>query len=156
MIYRVGDTYGTLTHKLLIDPSVSHAEKVIVSTRGSDEYHVERPTLREIDLIRQRGAHSGDPVFQHPITPGYEGFIPRINGKFGQRFSIAATEGLADFERETQRNRSNARRMKHRGALRATNLGGRSLGERSVNTLLFWLGSADSCLTQFRFKFHSY
>lgn len=133
MIYRVGDTYGSLTHKLLIDPSVSHAEKVIVSTRSSDEYHVKRPTLREIDLVRQRGAHSGDPVYQHPVTPGYEGFIPRINGKFGQRFSIAATEGLADFERETLRNRSNARRMKHRGALRATNLGGRSLGERSVS-----------------------
>lgn len=99
---------------------------------------MDRPTLREIDLIRARGANSGDPIYQHPLVPGYEGFIPRINGKYGQRFSIAATEGLADFERESLRNRCKARKMRHRGALQATSSGGRSLGERSVCSPILW------------------
>lgn len=134
LIYRVGDTYGAVSHKLLIDPCVAHAEKLVLSNRSYDDYHVDRPTLCEIDLIRTRAANSGDPIYQHPIVPGYEGFIPRINGKYGQRFSIAATEGLADFERESLRNRCKARKMKHRGALQASSTGGRSLGERSVCT----------------------
>lgn len=131
-IYRVGDTYGTLTHKLMIDPCVAHAEKIVLSDRIADDYHVYRPTLREIDLIRSRESN-GDPVYKHPMTPGYEGFIPRINGKFGQRFSISATEGLSDFERDSQKNRLEARRLKHRGALlKSTSTRGRSLGERSL------------------------
>lgn len=130
-IYRVGDTYGTVTHKLLVDPCVSHAEKIVLSNRNSDDYHLERPTLREIDLVREMGS-SEDPIYQHPMVPGYEGFVPRINGKFGQRYSIAATEGLADFEREGLRQRCKARQLRHRGALQETQSSGRSLGERSV------------------------
>lgn len=130
-IYRVGDTYGTVTHKLLVDPCVAHAEKIVLSNRSCDDYHMERPTMREIDLVREMGS-SGDPIYQHPMVPGYEGFVPRINGKFGQRFSIAATEGLADFEREGLRQRCKARQLRHRGALQDTHTGGRSLGERSV------------------------
>lgn len=38
--YRVGDTYGSLTHKVLIDPCTHHAEKLILSNRITDDYHV--------------------------------------------------------------------------------------------------------------------
>lgn len=51
------------------------------------------------------------------MTPGYEGFVQRINVKFGQRVSIAASEGLGDFEEKVLRNKRNARYLKHRGAL---------------------------------------
>lgn len=112
---------------------MNHAEKIILSNRSCDDYHVERPTLREIDLVRERGDANGDPVYRHPILPGYEGFVPRKNAKFGQRFSVAATEGLADFEIESLRNRCKNRKLRHRGALQSTTAGGgRSLGERSV------------------------
>lgn len=39
-IYRVGDTYGSLTHKVLIDPCVHHAERLVLSNRLTDDYHV--------------------------------------------------------------------------------------------------------------------
>lgn len=38
--YRIGDTYGSTTHKLLLDPTVSHAEKLIISDRSRDDYDV--------------------------------------------------------------------------------------------------------------------
>lgn len=134
-IFRVGDTYGTQTHKLLVDPCVPHAERLVLSDRCCDDYHVERPTLCEIDLVRTaRGGRdqTGDPVYVHPMMPGYEGFVPRLHGKFGQRYSIVATEGLAEFERDRQRRRQLERRLRHAGAIEAAGSGGRSLGERSV------------------------
>lgn len=36
----MGDTYGTTTHKLLLDPTVSHAEKLVLSDRTADDYQV--------------------------------------------------------------------------------------------------------------------
>lgn len=134
-IYRVGDTYGNVTHKLLVDPCVAHAERLVLSDRSRDDWAVERPTLCEIDLVRAAGGgqhETGDPIYRHPMMPGYEGFVPRINGRFGQRYSIAATEGLAEFEVDRLRRRAKDRRLRHRGALQATGTGGRSLGERSV------------------------
>lgn len=110
-----------------------HAEKIILSNRSGDDYHVERPTLREIDLVCGRCDANGDPVYRHPILPGYEGFVPKKNSKCGHRFSVAATSGLADFEMEWLRQRCNNRKLRHRGALQSTMVGGgRSLGERSV------------------------
>lgn len=38
--YRVGETYGSLTHRLLIDPCIHHAEKLILSNQVTDDYHV--------------------------------------------------------------------------------------------------------------------
>lgn len=38
--YRCGETYGNLTHKVLLDPTVNHAETLILSNRISDDYEV--------------------------------------------------------------------------------------------------------------------
>lgn len=38
--YRIGDTYGTTTHKVLLDPAVHHAEKLVLSDRNVDDYNV--------------------------------------------------------------------------------------------------------------------
>lgn len=38
--FRCGETYGSLTHKLLIDPTVNHAETIILSNRVVDDYEV--------------------------------------------------------------------------------------------------------------------
>lgn len=137
-IYRTGDTYGNLTHKLIIDPCISHAENIILSNRNSDDYHVYRPTLREIDLVRDHELE-GDPIYKHPVIPGYEGFIPKVNGIFGQRFSIAATEGIANFQREQLKKRCEERKLRHRGVLQSSTItSGRSLGERSVSLYIVY------------------
>lgn len=71
------------------------------------------------------------------MIPGYEGFVPRINGTYGQRFSVAATEGLAKFQMDGLRNRRKRNVLRHRSAIQQKLVKGRSLGERSVRILFF-------------------
>lgn len=141
--YRIGDTFGSQTHKLLIDPCTGHSEKIILSDRTIDDYHIKRPTLQEIDIVKNRERQSGDAIYKYPIIPGYEGFVPRINGKYGQRFYVAASEGLAEFQMDEIRNRRKRNVLKHRGALQEKLVKGRSLGERLVK--LFSLDKHVTC-----------
>lgn len=131
----MGDTYGKQTHKLLVDPCISHAERLILSNRNADDYHVQRPTLREIDLVRNH-ERDGDPIYKHPTIPGYEGFIPHLNDKVGYRYSIAAIDSIAEFEKHMQKMRCQARMLKHRSAVQDKAAYTRSLGERSVRSSL--------------------
>nr|CAI5839729.1 unnamed protein product [Callosobruchus analis] len=94
--YRIGDTFGTTTHKVLLDPTVHHAEKLVLSDRSGDDFQSFRPATREIDIVNER---HGDTIYRHPMVPGYEGFVPKEHGKFGQRYTVQATEALADFEK---------------------------------------------------------
>ncbi|KAG5899625.1 hypothetical protein JTB14_037283 [Gonioctena quinquepunctata] len=100
--YRLGDTYGTLTHKVLLDPTVCHAEKLVLSDRSADDYQTFRPAPREIDIVNER---HGDTIYKHPMIPGYEGFVPKEHGKFGQRYTVQAIEALSDFEKFQMANR---------------------------------------------------
>ncbi|KAF3422306.1 hypothetical protein E2986_12851 [Frieseomelitta varia] len=85
--YRCGETYGSLTHKLLLDPTV------------------QRPPKDDIDTVNAR-YKTTDPIFIHPIKPGYEGFTPKLLARNGQRYTVLATEGLAEFERQQLRNKA--------------------------------------------------
>lgn len=100
--YRIGDTYGTTTHKVLLDPTVHHAEKLVLSDRLHDDYQVFRPAQRDIDIVNER---QGDTVYKHPMLPGYEGFVPREHGLFGQRYTVQTTEALSEFEKLQMRDR---------------------------------------------------
>lgn len=130
--YRVGDTFGTTTHKLLIDPCISHAENLVLSDNRADNYDVYRPSKRDIELVKER-EKQGDVVFKHPIIPGYDGLVPKIQGRFGQTFTVNATEGIANFERDMEYKRCKDRKMEVLQTLQATDTGGRHLGERSVS-----------------------
>ncbi|XP_044730261.1 UPF0605 protein CG18335-like [Chrysoperla carnea] len=114
--YRVGDTYGHTTHKLLLDPSVSHSEKLVLSDRTVDDYQVFRPPPRDVDIVDARFRYN-DAIYKHPLVPGYEGFVPREHGRFGQRFTVQATEGLASFERKQQEERESNNQLIKLGAL---------------------------------------
>lgn len=103
--YRCGETYGSLTHKLLLDPTVNHAETLILSNRVTDDYEVQRPPKDDIDTVNSR-YKTTDPIFIHPIKPGYEGFTPKLIARNGQRYTVLATEGLAEFERQQLRNKA--------------------------------------------------
>lgn len=133
--YRIGDTFGSHTHKLLIDPCAGHSEKILLSDRSTDDYHVERPTLQEIDIVKNHERDAGDTIYKYPTIPGYEGFVPRINGTYGQRFSVAATEGLAKFQMDNLRNKRKRNVLRHRGAVQEKLNKGRSLGERLVRNV---------------------
>lgn len=73
-MYRVGDTYGNTTHKLLVDPSINHAEKLVLSDRTVDQYQVYRPPEKDVDVVRTR-VRQGNSIYAHPMIPGYEGLI---------------------------------------------------------------------------------
>ncbi|KAJ8967146.1 hypothetical protein NQ314_003061 [Rhamnusium bicolor] len=73
--YRLGDTYGTTTHKVLLDPTVHHAEKIVLSDRRRDDYQAYRPPLRDIDIVNDR---HGDTIYKHPMVPGYEGELRKM------------------------------------------------------------------------------
>lgn len=132
-IYRCGDTYGSLTHFLLLDPCSSHGQSLTLSNRGCSDYHVERPTLTELDLARKREERI-DSVYKHPMVPGYEGFIPRYRERLGNRFTIAAIDGMSEFERNFLRKRCDEKKMKVRGALQSREIPERRIGEMSQQT----------------------
>ncbi|XP_045528378.1 elongator complex protein 3 isoform X1 [Pieris brassicae] len=110
--YRIGDTYGSTTHKILLDPSVNHSERLVLSDRTADDFQIFRPPQQAIDVVNAR-FRNGDPVYKHPMIPGYEGFLPRLNAHFGQRYTVAATEALSEFQK-LQLNQRSARNQLER------------------------------------------
>nr|CAD7590749.1 unnamed protein product [Timema genevievae] len=172
--YRMGDTYGSQTHKLLLDPTVNRSEKLVLSDRTVDDYQVQwrhsdhrtfravddyqvqwrhsdhhtfrtvddyqvfRPPQRDIDIVEGRFM-SGDPIYQHPTIPGYEGFIPRINAKFGQRYSVQATEALSEFENEQMKAREALNLLHRQGALQDGRYCPRDIEDRQLTENQFRL-----------------
>lgn len=38
--YRIGETFGKTTHKIMLDPHIQLAEKLVLSDRSTDSYQV--------------------------------------------------------------------------------------------------------------------
>ncbi|XP_065172664.1 CIMIP2 protein CG18335-like [Atheta coriaria] len=136
--YRVGNSYGSTTHKLLLDPSVGHSEKLILSDRNVDDYQVVRPAQRDIDIVNSRIKHGGE-IYQHPTIPGYEGFVPRLNGLFGQRYTVQATEALSQFQELQQADAKALNQLMRQGALQDKKWDPRDLDDRELTTSEFTL-----------------
>ncbi|XP_066997275.1 CIMIP2 protein CG18335 [Anabrus simplex] len=115
-LYRVGDTYGSLTHKLLLDPTITRSENLVLSDRTMDDYQVLRPPHKDLDIVKAR-FREGDPLYQHPMMAGYEGFIPRANKVLGQTFSVAAAEGLSEFFKSQMKYRHAAKQLQRTSQL---------------------------------------
>ena len=72
-VFRAGNTYGSCTHKLLVDPTINHSQNLILSDRTPDDHQVFRPAQKDIDIVKAR-FRQGNTIYQHPMIPGYEGF----------------------------------------------------------------------------------
>ncbi|XP_076674004.1 CIMIP2 protein CG18335 [Andrena cerasifolii] len=127
--YRCGETYGSITHKLLLDPTVNHAETLILSNRLTDDYEVQRPPKDDIDVVNARYKKT-DPIYVHPIMPGYEGFTPKLNARNGQRYTVLATEGLSEFERQQMKNKAALNELRRTIALQSGQGEPRNLKDR--------------------------
>lgn len=112
-----------------MDPTVHHAEKLVISDRTADDYQVFRPPIRDIDVVNDR---LGDTVYKHPMLPGYEGFVPREHGLFGQRYSVQATEALSDFEKAQMQNRAILNDLQKISALQEGRWDPKNLDDRQV------------------------
>ncbi|KAF6205071.1 hypothetical protein GE061_019238 [Apolygus lucorum] len=102
--YKLGDTYGSLTHKILLDPTTTHSEKLVLSDRTVTDFEVTRPTKDVIDLVDGR-KQTRDAKYAHPMVPAYAGFVPMLRGKSGMTYTVAAEEGVAEFEKNQMKKR---------------------------------------------------
>lgn len=96
---------------------------------------VTRPTLREIDATgtivpRHEDEDLRDTIYQKPLMPGYEGYIPRTQSKYGRRYAVVTSEGLSEFERECLRTRTQMKKLRHRTAQPISTISEYSLGDR--------------------------
>lgn len=94
---RVGKTYGRQTHKLLIDPCTNHAPELIVAPIHAVPELKDFPTQNEIKILHDRQEFT-DTVYNHPIIPGYGGFVPNLFTQTGKRYVAAAAAGVAEHE----------------------------------------------------------
>ena len=63
------------------------------------------------------------------------GFIPKLLARNGQRYTVLATEGLAEFERQQLRNKAALNEVKKIVAIQSGQGEPRNLEERLVNYL---------------------
>ncbi|CAD6216314.1 GSCOCG00004466001-RA-CDS [Cotesia congregata] len=129
--YRCGETYGSLTHKLLVDPTINRSERLILSNRVKDDYEVLRPPKDDIDIVNARSKRR-DVIYTHPMIPGYQGFMPNLNARLGHRYSVIASEGLADFERQQMKSRAALNHLRKVRALHDGYGEPRSLDDRQL------------------------
>lgn len=134
--YRLGNTYGTTTHKVLLDPTVHHSQKLVLSDRTVDDYYIYRPPARDIEIVNERQGHS---IYRHPMIPGYEGFVPTEHAQFGQRYSVQATEALSAFEKAQTLNRIAQRQIAKIGYLQDNQWDPKTLEDKELTQTQFKL-----------------
>lgn len=134
---RVGKTYGTQTHKLLIDPCINHAPELIVAPIHAVPELKDCPTQGEVKILHDRQEFT-DTAYNHPIIPGYGGFVPNLFKQTGKRYVAAAAAGVAEHETLMQLYRCDARTLRHRDLLESGNgLFEHKLNERLVRIWVF-------------------
>ncbi|XP_012532112.1 UPF0605 protein CG18335 [Monomorium pharaonis] len=124
-----GETYAKATHKLLLDPAIKHARTLVLADRAAVDYEAWRPSKSDVNVVNTRFKRT-DPLFVHPMLPGYEGFVPGSNARLGQRYAVCATEGLADFERLRLRNKAALDRLRRTVDVQCGRAEPRNLEER--------------------------
>ncbi|XP_071559747.1 CIMIP2 protein CG18335 [Temnothorax nylanderi] len=127
--FSCGETYAKATHKLLLDPTINHARTLVLANYAAEDYEAWRPSESDIRVVNTRFKRT-DPLFVHPMLPGYEGFVPGTNDGLGQRYAVRATEGLADFERQQLRSKAALDRLRRTIGVQCGQAEPRNLEER--------------------------
>jgi hypothetical protein len=94
---------------------------------------------------------TNDTIYKHPIIPGYEGktsfigttieyqyfvpgFVPREHNLMGQRFTVQATEALAEFEKLQSADKTALHELLRIGAVQDAKWYPNTLSDREVPT----------------------
>lgn len=64
------------------------------------------------------------------------GFVPRLNGLFGQRYTVQATEGLSTFEQFQQRNKVALNKLIRQQALQDGTWNPKNIDDKNVSSQL--------------------
>ncbi|KAH0821984.1 hypothetical protein GEV33_000807 [Tenebrio molitor] len=116
-------TSGTTIHKVVLDPTVHHAEKLVLSDRLVDDYQTVRPPHKDIDLVNAKCV-TNDTIYKHPIISGCE-----EHNLMGQ-----ASEALAEFEKLQSTDKSALHELLRIGAVQDAKWYPNTLGWRSTHS----------------------
>lgn len=91
--YQIGRTYGATTTELLDDSSVAKSKSSVLSstTKHAQDQGQPQQASKASQLI-------GDVKLTSPMTPGYTGYIPRMQHHFGRRYAEASEFAIVDHE----------------------------------------------------------
>lgn len=95
--YRIGNTYGQTTHKLLADPEVPSSGRLVLTDiykEGTDVALLDKKTTN----VAVREASWGDQKYTDKMVPGYTGFIPKSQHYFGKRYAEGCINSVSDFQ----------------------------------------------------------
>jgi len=90
--YKIGRTFGATTTELLEDCTVAKSELSVLSSTKHD-----LPSIDARDASNKRHL-MGDVKLTSPMTPGYTGYIPRLQHHFGRRYAEASEIAILDHD----------------------------------------------------------
>ncbi|KAK3087733.1 hypothetical protein FSP39_009858 [Pinctada imbricata] len=108
--YRIGETFGKTTCKLLQEPGVASSGRLVLANL-SLKRPLEEEELRT-RLLKDRQENRGDQKLVQRMVPGYTGFIPKSQHFFGKRYAMNCQSAIADFESDQQDGKGKAEEIK--------------------------------------------
>lgn len=100
--FTVGERYAAVTHRTITDPRYAHIyarnwhrkNVASIGKSGNDFNEI-------IEKVNERAYRNSDAIYRHPMVSTYSGHLPRRSTndvqQLGQRFTLAATQGIRDF-----------------------------------------------------------
>lgn len=96
--YRIGETYGKTTNKLLADDTAASSGRLVLAQIFPNEEQKDRAEAARTSLLQSRDQSWGDQKLVETMVPGYTGFIPRSQHFFGNRYANVCRSSVSDFE----------------------------------------------------------
>lgn len=98
--YRIGDTFGNITHRLLTDTKVPSSGNPVLS----DTYSTYPPPAKtQEDFLKSdvysRARSWGSQKYTAQMVPGYTGYIPQQLNHFGLRYAEICHNAIGSFEK---------------------------------------------------------
>lgn len=104
--YRVGQTFGAATSRLLHDPYTASSGKIVLANKKPTNKLLNSLQQAKEEIVGTRKASTGSQKLVNNMIPGYTGFIPKEQNYFGKRYAENCLNAISDFE-HNQRERNN-------------------------------------------------
>lgn len=100
MPFKYGQVYGSVTNKLLTDPTVQQSKSKILTQTTQHVSSLQNDTKEQI-IAKKRLVGSGQSKrLTNNMIPGYTGYIPKNENYFGKRYAYQNHKAIYDLENE--------------------------------------------------------
>ncbi|XP_076454599.1 ciliary microtubule inner protein 2B-like [Babylonia areolata] len=110
--YRIGETFGKTTNKLLGEESVASSGRLVLAQIFPDQDQAGRAEATRTVLLQSRDHSWGDQKLVETMVPGYTGFIPRSQHFFGYRYANVCRNSVSDFEFDQRKHQAKQQEMR--------------------------------------------